>query len=63
MKLSLYAVALSYLWFFIPTSNADMVLKKCQSNQNDYIVFDEYDVKIVLFRYLLMKIAMIEMTG
>lgn len=46
MKLSLYAVALSCLCFFVQTCNADINIKKCQPNQNDYIIFDEYDVKI-----------------
>ncbi|MCO6551738.1 MAG: hypothetical protein J6563_02035 [Gilliamella sp.] len=46
MKLSLYAVVLSCLCFFVPISNADINIKKCQPNQNDYIIFDEYDVKI-----------------
>ncbi|MWP61432.1 hypothetical protein [Gilliamella sp. Pas-s25] len=46
MKLSLSALVLSCLCFFIPISHAEISIKKCQSNQSDYIIFDEYDAKI-----------------
>ncbi|OCG12752.1 hypothetical protein A9G24_08610 [Gilliamella sp. App6-5] len=46
MKLSLSALVFSYLCFFVPISHAEISIKKCQSNQSDYIIFDEYDAKI-----------------
>ncbi|OCG21915.1 hypothetical protein A9G22_08815 [Gilliamella sp. App2-1] len=46
MNLSLYTIVLFCLCFFVPTSNAEISIKKCQSNQNNYIIFDEYDANI-----------------
>ncbi|WP_085246913.1 hypothetical protein [Gilliamella mensalis] len=46
MKLSLSALVFSFLCFFIPSSHAEISIKKCQANQSDYIIFDEYDTKI-----------------
>ncbi|NUF28057.1 hypothetical protein [Gilliamella sp. ESL0254] len=46
MKLSLSALVLSFLCFFVPISHAEISIKKCQPNQSDYIIFDEYDAKI-----------------
>ncbi|MWN05883.1 hypothetical protein [Gilliamella sp. Pas-s95] len=46
MKLSLSALVFSCLCFFIPISHAEISIKKCQFNQSDYIIFDEYDAKI-----------------
>ncbi|OCG23069.1 hypothetical protein [Gilliamella sp. App4-10] len=46
MKLNLYTIVLFCLCFFVSTSNAEISIKKCQSNQNNYIIFDEYDANI-----------------
>lgn len=46
MKLSLSAIVMSCLCCFVLTSHAEVNVKKCQPNQNDYIIFDEYDSNI-----------------
>lgn len=47
MKLSQCAIVLSSLLCFIPSSYADVNIKKCQSNQSSYIFFNENDMEIV----------------
>jgi hypothetical protein len=46
MKSYLYAIVLSFLYFFVSTSHADIDIKKCQPNQNGHVIFNDDDDKI-----------------
>lgn len=47
MKLSRCAIILSSLLFYIHSSYADINIKKCQSDESSYVIFDESDSNTV----------------
>lgn len=46
MKLIQYIIVLFCLFFSITSSYAEINIEKCQTNESDYIIFDEYDSHI-----------------
>lgn len=46
MKLSQYTIILFCLCFSIASSYAEINIETCQTNDSEYIIFDEYDSQI-----------------
>lgn len=46
MKLSYYVISLFSLLLVISSSYAQIDIKKCKANEDEYIIFDEYDSQI-----------------